>query len=118
MTDSVLTPISVPYEMTDKQQTHTSIDKFLTPDVFIPSVLLFISLCTINVPLAFFYTTLFIHFSSYKNTNYELYYNFMITSIILFGYFVLLIMSLYVIHCFDGINLHPNSSERPYFYFL
>ncbi len=84
----------------------------------VPSGLLFVALCTINVPFAFFYTTLFFHFNSYKNTNYQLYYNFMIGSIIIFGYFVLLILSISVINIIGGVNLHPISSERPYFYFV
>jgi hypothetical protein len=87
-------------------------------EIFIPSCILFVSLGTINIPLSFFYIALFITFSSYKNTNYELYQKFMISSILLFGYFVLLILCIYIINVSGGINLHPNGSERPYFYFM
>ncbi len=87
-------------------------------EIFIPSCILFVSLSTINIPLSFFYTTLFITFSSYKNTNYELYQNFMISSMMLFGYFILLILCICIINVTGGIDLHPNSSERPYFYFM
>ena len=102
----------------------TIIDNFLEEskriemDIFIPSCILFVSLGTINLPLSLFYTALFVNFSSYKNTNYELYHKFMLASIFLFGYFVLLILCLSIIGVTGGINLHPNSSERPYFYFM
>jgi hypothetical protein len=100
----------------------TSVDKFLDReiqiDVILLCTLLFTTLCTINVPFAFFYTAVFFQFNSYKNTNYELYNNFMLASIFMFGYIVLLILSMTVINMVDYINLHPNKNERPYFYFL
>jgi hypothetical protein len=100
----------------------TSVDKFLEReiqiDVILLCTLLFTSLCTINVPFAIFYTAVFFHFNSYKNTDYELYNKFMLASIVMFGYIVLLILSMTVINMVDDINLHPNSGERPYFYFL
>jgi hypothetical protein len=115
--------IEVPQKYYDEQTKYKkrnfdiSIENDITLELFISSFLLFTSLCTINLPLAFFYTSIFIHFGSLKSSKYELYYNFMITSIVIFSYFLLLILSLAAIKTYGGINLHPNSSERPYFYF-
>ncbi len=74
------------------------VEKEITLYIFIPSSILFFSICIINIPFAFFYTNLFIHFNGYKNTNYLLYYNFMLTSIITFSYFLLMILSIYSIN--------------------
>ena len=106
----------------DVPKNKTSVDKFLERDIQIDVILLctllFTTLCTINVPFAFFYTAVFFHFNSYKNTDYELYHKFMLASIVMFGYIVLLILSMTVINMVGNIDLHPSNNERPYFYFL
>ncbi len=128
MTEFIDTIPQIPLEYynkpVEKDKKKSVIDNFLDKDVgleidtFIISTILFVSLGTINIPFSFFYTTLFINSISYKYTHYEIYHNFMLGSIFIFGYFILLIMSLYVINNTGGLNLHPNSSERPYFYFI
>jgi hypothetical protein len=100
----------------------SSVDKFLekefTLDIFVPSSILLISLLTTNLPFSLFYIIVFLHFSSYKNSNYEMYYNFMLTGIIIVAYFFIITLGLSIINMYGSINLHPNSSERPYFYFV
>ena len=100
----------------------SSVDKFLekefTLDIFVSSSILLIFLFTTNVPFSLFYITVFLGFSSYKNSNYTVYYNFMLTSIMIFAYFFIITLGLSIINMYGSINLHPNSSERPYFYFV
>ena len=102
-------------------KTKTSVDKFLdrdiTTDTFVPNLILFTSLCTINVPFAFFYTSIFLYLDRYKHTNYEMYNQFLTTSIFIFSFFIVSVLFVNFIYMSGGINLHPNSSERPYFYF-
>jgi hypothetical protein len=110
--------------MTSKaeQVTPSSVEKFLDKEVessiLVQSFLLFITLCIVNIPFALFYTTLFIYFNNIKDTNPELYKNFIIGSCTIFAYFLLLGLTLLTIYTYGGINLHPTTNERPYFYFL
>lgn len=121
MTDKVETTI---YSSVDKVETKTipSIEQFLEKDIessiLVPSFLIFMTLCFVNVPFAFFYTTLFIYFDSMKHTKPDLYENFIIGSCTIFAYFLLLGLTLLIIYTYGGINLHPNTNERPYFYFI
>ena len=110
--------------MTDKVEPKapSSVEQFMEKNIetsiLVQSSLLFIILCIINVPFAFFYTTLFVYFNSTKDTNPGLYENFIIGSCSIFAYFLLLGSTLLIIYTFGGINLHPNTNERPLFYFI
>jgi len=99
----------------------TSIDVFLErkkkTDRYILDGLLFLSLCQINIPFAIFYMSLSAYIDCYKLTDYNFYCTFKTTSIIICGYFFLLSLCLYIIDNIGDINLHPNSKERPLFYF-
>ena len=99
----------------------TSIDVFLErkkkTDRYILDGLLFLSLCQINIPFAIFYMSLSAYIDCYKLTDYNFYCIFKTTSIIICGYFFLLSLCLYIIDNIGDINLHPNSKERPLFYF-
>jgi hypothetical protein len=99
----------------------SSVDTFLKKDInksiLVPSCLLLSTLCLINVPFGLFYMSLFIYYNRMKDSHPELFHNFMICSCIFFGYFILLGLSLYFINTVGGVNLHPNSNERPLFYF-
>ena len=110
--------------MTDKveKKMRPSVEKFLEKDgessFLLQSLLIFTMLCFVNLPFALFYTTLFIHFNNMKQTTPSLYENFIIGSCTIFAYFLLLGLTLLTIYTYGGINLHPNTNERPFFYFL
>ena len=105
-----------------EQVTPSSVEKFLDKDIessiLVQSFLLFSTLCIFNIPFALFYTTLFVYFNNIKDTNPELYKNFIIGSCTIFAYFLLLGLTLLTIYTYGGITLHPTTNERPYFYFL
>jgi hypothetical protein len=95
--------------MTDKVETKTrpSVEQFLEKDIessiLLPSLLLFITLCFVNVPFALFYTTLFIYFTNIKGENPELYKKFIIGSCTIFAYFLLLGLTLLTIYTYGTV---------------
>jgi hypothetical protein len=74
---------------------------------------IFLTICCFNVPVAFIYTTMFMYFFSLKDTKYDMFYNFMLTSIALVAYVVILILALALIEYFGGI---PRDERFPLFY--
>jgi hypothetical protein len=95
--------------MTDKVEptTYSSIEKFLEKEIessiLLPSLLIFITLCLVNVPFAFFYTTLFVYINTIKHTKPELYEKFIIGSCSIFAYFLLLGLTLLTIYTFGTV---------------
>jgi hypothetical protein len=74
---------------------------------------IFLTISCFNVPVAFVYTTMFMYFFSLKDTKYDVFYNFMLTSIALVAYVVILILALALIEYFGGI---PRDERFPLFY--
>jgi hypothetical protein len=76
---------------------------------------IFVTLCGFNVPFAFVYTTMFMYFYSIKDTKYDMFYNFILTSISVVGYVLILSGTLTLIEYFGGI---PRDERFPLFYQL
>ena len=109
-------PVEVPYAYyTEVSRNKKSVDKFIEKEsplsIFLLGSVIFVSLFSINIPFAFFYTAVFLQFNSYKNTNYGVYYKFMLSSIFMFGYFVLLMLSFLFIDKVCCIHLGVNHSS-------
>jgi hypothetical protein len=94
-----------------EKQTFPDIDKYGA----IGGMSIFMTLCCFNTPLAFVYTTLFMYFYSIKGTNYDAFYNFIITSLAILGYVLILGTALYLVEFFGGI---PRDNRFPLFYQL
>ena len=81
---------------------------------------IFVGLCYINVPLAFFYTTMFVYFSRVKVYNSLLYDNFIIISLAVLAYYLILSTVLQIILMISDnpIQVITYNSRFPLFYML
>ena len=81
------------------------------------AAIIFVVLCCINVPLAFFYTTLFVYFSRVSRPTYD---TFIITSLSIAAYFVILYTVLQIIFmCSDNpVRAITHNGRFPLFYML
>lgn len=84
------------------------------------AAIIFVTLCFINAPLAFFYTTMFVYFSRIKSYNLIAYETFIITSVSILAYFVILYIILQIIYmCSDNPVMDITHNGRfPLFYML
>ncbi len=84
------------------------------------SAIIFVTLCFINVPFAFFYTTMFVCFSRVKTYNPDVYNTFIITSVSILAYFVILYLVLQIIYIIsdDPVQVITHNGRFPLFYML
>jgi ABC-type antimicrobial peptide transport system permease subunit len=81
---------------------------------------IFMGLCFINVPLAFFYTSMFVYFSRIKVYNRDVYDTFIITSLSIVAYFVILYIVLQIVCLFSDnqVGVITHNGRFPLFYML
>jgi hypothetical protein len=94
----------------DKEQIHT----------LKSAAIIFVTLCFINVPVAFFYTTMFVCFSRVKTHNPAVYNTFIITSVSIVAYFVILYLVLQIICILSDnpVGVITHNGRFPLFYML
>jgi hypothetical protein len=81
---------------------------------------IFVTLCFINVPLAFFYTTMFMCFNLVKKHNPVVYDTFIVTSVSIVAYFVILYLVLQIIYIISDnpVKVITHNGRFPLFYML
>ncbi len=84
------------------------------------AAIIFVTLCFINVPLAFFYTTMFVCFSHVKTHNPAIYDTFILTSVSILAYFVILYLVLKTISILSDnpVGVITHNGRFPLFYML
>ena len=82
--------------------------------------LIFMGLCFIDVPLAFFYTTMFVYFSRLNIYNRTMYNTFIITSLSIIAYFVILstVLKIIMIVTDNPVRVITYNGRFPLFYML
>jgi hypothetical protein len=84
------------------------------------AAIIFVTLCFINVPVAFLYTTMFVCFSRIKRYNRPVYDTFIISSVSILAYFVILYLVLQIIFMFSDnpVGVITHNGRFPLFYML